>query len=279
MVNGHRLHMAASLADAVAALAERAGEGAPLAGATWIMRAPLRREPAASAYVGIARIPELRRIDIDDRSVAIGACVSHAQLAAALAPHAECRALAQAAGHSANPAIRRMATVGGNLSTSAFAAADLVPALLCLDAEVELQIGGTGERMALQRFLAHRTSLEPGWLLNRVIVPRRPRRSAHVRLPLRRAGDYPVAIVSLAVEDEGAVSVAIGSVEPVARRWPALEAALKGDALDPVRAAARAADHLDGFNGRAGIEAPGWYRVEVLPVLVGRAVAALGRPA
>ena len=112
---------------------------------------------------------------------------------------ADCRALALAAGNAANPAIRQVATIGGNLCAVKFAAADLVPALLCLDAEIELHGPGGAEQIPLSRFLEIRTSLAPGRLVRRVIVRRTPRRSVHVRLPLRKAGDYPVAIFSLAV--------------------------------------------------------------------------------
>ena len=37
-----RLYIAASVEDAIAALADRKGEGAALAGGTWIMRAPIK---------------------------------------------------------------------------------------------------------------------------------------------------------------------------------------------------------------------------------------------
>src|ERR1700681_4391481 len=45
-----RLHIATSLSDALAALADRGRSGAPLAGATWIMRAPLREERQDWSY-------------------------------------------------------------------------------------------------------------------------------------------------------------------------------------------------------------------------------------
>lgn len=284
MTGWDRLYMATSPQDAAAALADRGRDGAPLAGATWIMRAPLRHEPDALAYVGISRIDALRHIDTDDDAVSIGASVTHAELASALSPYPEFRVLAQAAGYSANPAIRQIATIGGNLCTAAFPAADLVPALLCLDAEVDLQTVRGSERVSLESFLSVRATLEPGWLLHRVLVRRRPRRSVHIRLPLRKAGDYPVAIVSVAVErsPEGGSSgfaIAVGSVESVARRWRHLEADLAGYGLDPVRACERAEHHMGDFHGRDGVEAPGWYRVKVLPALIGRAVEALRRDA
>lgn len=278
--NADRLYVATSLADAVTALADRGRAGAPLAGATWIMRGPIRQERLDLSYVAISKIDELRRLDVLDHEIQIGACVTHAELTTSLAALPECRVLAEAAGSSANPAIRHVATVGGNLCTSAFAAPDLVPALMCLDAELDLETPGGTERISVERFLEIRTSIAPDYLVRRVVVPRRARRSAHIRLPLRKAGDYPVAIVSLAatLDASGIVSsarVAVGSVETVVRRWTGLEAALIGHALDPRRAADQADSHSGEFRGRDGIEAPGWYRVKVLPALVRRAIQAV----
>jgi carbon-monoxide dehydrogenase medium subunit len=161
-----------------------------------------------------------------------------------------------------------------------FAAADLVPALLCLDTEIELHGLGGAEQIPLSRFLEIRTSLAPGRLVRRVIVARTPRRSVHVRLPLRKAGDYPVAIFSLAVTLDAAgvvtsASAAVGSVEAAARRWRELEAELIGHPLDPARAAEKAEHHCAALRPRDGVEAPGWYRVKVLPNLVRKAASAL----
>lgn len=274
------LLVASSLDAAIAALTDLGEEGAPFAGGTWIMRAPIRHEARKATYVALGRIAELQAISVTPSAIEIGAGVTHAALASAVAALADLQGLADAAGRSANPAVRAAATVGGNLCTEAFAAADLVPALLCLDAGVEIATAGGRERMTLETFLTRRGTLAPGHLLTRIVVPRHGGRSAHARLPLRKAGDYPVAIVSLRVACDpddrvGEIRVAVGAVEPLARRWPALEAALWGARLDPGLAAERAAACLDAFTGRDGIEAPGWYRVQVLPALVRRAVAAV----
>jgi carbon-monoxide dehydrogenase medium subunit len=273
--------VATTLDDAVAALADRGRAGAPLAGATWIMRAPLRggRQQDRS-YVALSRIDELRRVEIGESDITIGACVTHAALASALADVAGCAALVQAAATSANPAVRQVATIGGNLCAGDFAAADLVPALICLAAKVELTSPGGVERISVERFLARRSELAPGTLLSRIVVARTACGSAHVRLPLRKSGDYPVAIVSLAVEldQDGTVltaRAAVGSVEVVARRWETLEAGLVGRPLDPQAAAALAGRCRDDFVARDGVEAAGWYRLEVLPSLVRRAAQAL----
>lgn len=273
------IYVARSLPAAIDALNECGAAGAPFAGGTWIMRSPIRHEPHKLHYVAIGKIAELTAIRIDADVVEIGAAVTHAALAAALADLPEFNVLAMAAGHSANPAIRAMATVGGNLSTSGFAAADCVPALLCLDAEVEISSRGDQMRIGLERFLRIRPTLGPGRLLTRIILPRRGRKTAHARLPLRKSGDYPAAIVSLAVSFDAAARVqtariAVGSVEPVARRWERLEAALVGRPMDPAQAAEVAVELTNEFSGRDSVELPGWYRVSVLPSLVRRAAVA-----
>ena len=97
---------------------------------------------------------------------------------------------------------------------------------------------------------------------------------------MRKAGDYPVAIFSLGVTvDAGGVitnaSAALGSVEPTARRWHELEAQLIGLRLEPAHAADMAEKLCGGLRARDGVEAPGWYRLKVLPSLVRKAVGAL----
>jgi len=281
MTDAQRLYVARSLPDALAALADRGRTGTPLAGATWIMRGPIRQERQHDlSYVAISKIDELRNVEILDHEIRIGACITHAELATSLASLPECRALAQAAGGSANPAVRQVATIGGNLCASNFAAADLVPALICLQAELDLETRRGSERITVERFLEIRSSMEPYCLLRRVVVTRAARRSVHVRLPLRKAGDYPVAIVSMAatLNSKGIVTranVAVGAVEPEARRWKRLEADLIGHAIDPRHAAETAEKYSDDFQGRDGVEAPGWYRVKVLASMVRRAAQAI----
>jgi aerobic carbon-monoxide dehydrogenase medium subunit len=282
MPSTRSIYIARSLPAAIDALDECGSDGAPFAGGTWIMRSPIRHEPPKIYYVAIGKIAELTEIRIDADLVEIGAAVTHAALAASLTDLPEFNVLATAAGRSANPAVREMATVGGNLATSGFAAADCVPALLCLDAEVEISSRGDRTRIGLDRFLQIRSTLEPGRLLSRIILPRRDRKTAHARLPLRKSGDYPAAIVSFAVSFDAAsrvqaARIAVGSIEPVARRWLRLEAALVGRPLDPTQAADVAAELVSEFTGRDSVELPAWYRVSVLPSLVRRAATtALG---
>ena len=272
-------YVAPSLAAALDTLNDYGPDGAAFAGGTWIMRAPIRHQPLKTHYVAIGKIPELTVIRIGTDAIEIGAAVTHAALTAALTDLPEFAVLAAAAGRSANPAIRAMATIGGNLSASDFSAADCVPALLCLDTQVEVSSRDGHERISIDAFLKRRSTFVPGQLLTKIVVPRSGHKTAHSRLTLRKAGDYPVAIVSLSVDVDPTnqvrkARIAIGSVEMAARRWERLETALVGRVLDPALAADIAADLADEFTGRESVEVPAWYRVRVLPGLVRRATAA-----
>ena len=57
---GSKLILADSVTEAVAALTEQGTDGAPLAGGTWIMRAPIRGESQRHSYVAIGRIAALQ---------------------------------------------------------------------------------------------------------------------------------------------------------------------------------------------------------------------------
>lgn len=260
------------------ALAARRQGASVLAGGTWIMRDERRGVAIPRSIVSLNGIPALTRVDIDSDSIAIGALVTHTALVRALSGVASFEGVVAAAGSAANPGIRHVATIGGNLCTTGFPAADLVPAFLACEATVELETMHGPIRVGMNQFVKDRPTLLADAILTRVHLRRDLIASAHVRLPLRKAGDYPVAIVALARDTGGGCRIAVGSVEAVARRWLALEQAFAAEPAgfppDAARATALALEHND-FEGRDGTEAEGWYRRQVLAPLVGRGVASL----
>ncbi|MHA6794422.1 FAD binding domain-containing protein [Pseudonocardia bannensis] len=269
----------ATVADAVRDLAELGADGAPLAGGTWVMRAPLRGVPVARVYVALDGLAELRDIRTGDGVVEIGAGVTHAELAAVDGPPA-LAGLVEAARRSAFPAVRSVATVGGNIAAVGFPEADLVPALLAADARVVLATP-EGERTEdLATYLASRPGRPAGELIVRVVVPvPAGRRSAFERLTVRGGGEYAVASVALSVDLDGATvsaaRVAVGGVEKAARLSSAAAAVLVGSPLDEATAERAGQAAANGCTAREGLDAPGWYRLAVLPALARRAAAAL----
>jgi carbon-monoxide dehydrogenase medium subunit len=268
------LHRPATLDEALAALAVDGSEA--IAGGTWIMLAPLHRRPLARRYVAVGALDDLCALDLGDPA-RIGAAVTHARLAELTGPLA---VLGEAA-RGTPLAIGNVATLAGNLRAAPYPAADLVPALLAADAEVEVASASSRNRVALPDYLGSRAERPAGELVVAAIVPSPPgRRSAFERLSVRGGGEEAVASVALSVDLAGgrvaAARVAVGAVEEVARRCPAAEAALLGEPLSAAAGEAAGAAAGKELEGRDGSDAPGWYRLAVLPALVRRAVERLG---
>ena len=132
--------------------------------------------------------------------------------------------------------IQNTGTVAGNLC-NASPAADGVPTLMALDAQVELLSARGTRTLPLAAFVLgnRRTAVRPDELVSAILVPRRsPRAIGHfLKLGARR---YLVISIVMAagmvdVDDNGritAASIAIGSCSEVAQRLPALEEALVG---------------------------------------------------
>ncbi len=259
--------------EALALLLANDGSGRLVAGATWIMRGHTRGEILAPHLIALHRIPELRGVEFGDGHCRIGAMAIHDRIARAIAADAgDLAALKIATGHSANPGIRRLATLGGNLCSTGFANADLIPALMCLDARVGVLDADGRRAFDMDAFMARRRDLAP-LIVTHVDFRRHRRLTAHARTPDR---DYPVCIVSLALtlDESGCVSelrLALGAVEADARRWLRFEARALGRRPDPPEMAEIARELADEFTPVSGLDAPGWYRLQVLPALVRRA--------
>lgn len=271
------VHIATSMREAAAMLADLGEEGDAIAGGTWVMRSPHRHVPTRREYVALKRIPELWGVSVAE-SVDIGAMTTHAELGATEAgPAFSC--VREAARESAFPQVRNVATVGGNLRAIGFAEADLVPAMLAAQARLELTSpSGTAEE-GVHDYLATRDSRPPGELIGRVRVPTPSGRfSAFERLTVRAAGEYPIVNVAVSVDvDDGVVRdarIAVGSVEPVAKLCTSAAEALIGQRLDDPGAVESAGAAAAGeLNARDGLDAPAWYRIAVLPALIRRAIA------
>ena len=262
--------MPQTIPQALEVLCDPNAGAAIVAGATWVMRAPCRHTPLPRMFVALSHLPELGRVAKNKGDITIGSMVTHHALSQAMPDLPTLRALRQAAGASANPGVRHVATIGGNICAVDFAAADLVAAALCLDATVELHATNSTQTLPLADYLVLRAHHRGPEILTQITIPVSDTCSAHARLTLRKAGDYPVAIVSIRAARHSDntlrdVRIAVGSVEATARRWAALEQALEGQFLAPAALQVIAANHIADFTPREEGGAPGWYRAQVLP--------------
>lgn len=176
--------------------------------------------------------------------------------------------------------IQNAGTIAGNLC-NASPAADGVPPLLALAAEVELASATGTRRLPLGDFLTgpRRTALQPGELMVAVHVPRAAAQggSRFLKLGARRSLVISIAMVAarIAVAEGRAVEVAlaVGACGPVATRLPAVEAALTGLSLADLAGAIRAHEVAAALNPIDDIRGDAGYRREVAAELLRRAVS------
>lgn len=273
-------HEPSSVAEAVD-LAARFGEAASfLAGGTDLIVQIERGRIAPRHVIGLRRVPGLDGIEANGH-VALGARVTHRAIERTPAFAGTLRCLVEGAEVIGGHQVRNVATVGGNL-VNASPAADLVPCLLALDADVTLA-GPDGERtLPAVRFLLgpNRTARRPEELLTRVTMPAPPARSATAFLKAgrRRAMEISVVCVAARLTLDASLEhcldarVALGAVAPTAVRVPAAERALEGqpvggDAFRRAAEAARAACRpIDDVRASAA------FRQHLVGVLVRRAL-------
>ena len=274
----------ASIAEAVATLGRAGGDARLIAGGTALV--PMMRLGLVKPEVVISlhRVPELGAITTEPGALRLGAMVTMADIRGADAVRNGWPLLADAAGRVATPAIRSSATLGGNLAY-AEAASDPAPALLCLDAEVEIA-GPTGPRsLPLAQFFIgfYETALAPGEILTAVRVPAGPAggRAGYIKFCPRSAEDKPlVGVAALLVLDPGTgrcrhARITMGGVAPTAIRAARAESRLhdaivdEGAIREAADAAAAEADPLSDLMGSAD------YRREMARVWVRRLLTRL----
>jgi CO/xanthine dehydrogenase FAD-binding subunit len=188
-------------------------------------------------------------------------------------------ALKQAAREVGSVQIQNVASVAGNLC-NASPAADGVPALLVLGAEVELRSTAAVRHLALEKFILgnRRTALQPGEMVTAIRVPRSLAigASAFVKLGARR---YLVISVAMAaarlVVEHGMVAdaaIAVGSCSAVARRLAGVEAALRGLPADRGLVASVLSAPMAELSPIGDVRGSAEYRLDAAREIVARAV-------
>lgn len=228
----------------------------------------------------ITALPALKGITLK-QGLRIGAATTWAEIAAADLPPA-LQGLQQAARQIGARQVQNVGSIGGNLC-NASPAADGVPPLLTLDAEVELCTRDATRTLPLDKFILgpRKTALAPGEILVAVHVPATALagRGAFLKLGARAYLVISIAMASArVVVSQGIVTdaaIAVGAASPVARRLTQLERALIGAPVgtlaDQVTAEAisTALDPIDDVRATAG------YRAEAATELVQRLLRGL----
>jgi carbon-monoxide dehydrogenase medium subunit len=162
----------ANLAEAIAALAVEGLETRVLAGGQSLGPMLNLRVVQPQRLVQVNHLPELAGAAGDPDAITLGACVTHAAIAAGRTPDVTNGVLARVAAGIAYQAVRNRGTIGGSLC-HADPAADWVCALTALNAEVVLQSATGVRRMTVAAFIkgAFATALAPGEILTALCIP------------------------------------------------------------------------------------------------------------
>ena len=259
--------------------------GQILAGGTDFFPA-LGDRPVTGTVVDISALRELRDIASDEEYFRIGGLTTWTDLVRTPLPRCF-DGLKAAAREIGGVQIQNRGTVAGNLC-NASPAADSVPPLLALDAEVEL-ISGTGtRRMKLADFIVgnRKTLRQPGEILSQILVPRTvdDASSIFLKLGARRYLVISIAMVAAVIRKDSTGRVAdarisVGSCSLVAKRLPQLERALLGELAAEGLGSLATAAHLKDLSPITDIRATAFYRQDAALQLVQRALYACARTA
>lgn len=244
-----------TLREAAQAVGERARF---IAGGTLMMRAVNFGD---QSFEKIVRAREAdRSIQSEGQGIRIGAGATMADILASR----DVAFLHPVARVIGGPAVRNMATIGGNLFARA-PFGDMATMLLALDATVEM---ADGQSQSMEAFLTARARMRS--LVAAIRVPRAEPREVRFAKVSRVKPKGP-SMISIAVWLRGGslveeARIAFGSMGPGPLRAKAAEQALRGRALDQDGIAQALAVCCEGLQPVDDELASAWYRSQVAPV-------------
>jgi CO/xanthine dehydrogenase FAD-binding subunit len=264
-----------TLDEAVTLLA--AGEARILSGGTDFYPA-LGDRVVRGAVLDVSGLGELRGVSREASHFRIGGLTTWSEILRT--PFPRCfDALKGAAREVGSVQIQNRGTVAGNLC-NASPAADGVPPLLALDAEVELASQAGVRKMPLAEFIVgnRKTQRREDELVTAVLVPLglEDAASTFVKLGARRYLVISISMVAVVVEvRESKVTqarVAVGSCSAVARRLRALEDELVGASVRGGLGEIVRPQHLAPLSPIDDVRATAEYRMDASFRLVQRAL-------
>jgi len=224
----------------VSLLASEPGAWLPIAGGTDVMVQYAAGKLPARKLVSIWNLPELRRIEITEDEIRIGAGCTYTDLRRHEVVGREFPLLARAARWTGGIANQNRGTLGGNI-VNASPAADSLPALLVYDAELILLSARGERRLPYAGFHTgyKKTLLGTDELIRAVCLPRRfSEYFSHARKVGARNAQAisKVCIAALGRTAAGLVEdihIALGSVAPIPLRLTETERSLRGKRIGP----------------------------------------------
>ena len=272
-----------SLEEALSQRADYGRDALPIAGGQSLLVMLRNKLIDPKVLLDLEPLGELRDLQPRADGISIGAMTTFFDLISSADVHKASPILAEAAAKVGSTAIRNLGTIGGNLCHNE-PGADLPPALLALNASVELRSRKGTRKVPLTEFFQgyFETAVEADEILSRVDIPTLPQGAcgAYIKHSISPE-DLAIAGVAVVLVPDGKnpvsaseLRIGLGGVSPVPLRALKAEAALNGRALtdDAIRAAAEiAASEAEPMSDP---HSSADYRRKMIKVLVRRALAA-----
>jgi CO/xanthine dehydrogenase FAD-binding subunit len=268
----------AKLEEALEALAAR--PLTVLAGGTDHYPTRVGRNPQED-ILDLTALASLKGISRTDSGWRIGATTSWTEVIQARLP-AMFDVLKLAAREVGGMQIQNAGTVAGNLC-NASPAADGVPALMALDATVELASRRGLRTVPLQNFVTgpRKTARASDEIVTAILIPKPSdeARGHFLKLGARKYLVISIAMVAIVLQTQGATvrraRIAVGACSPVARRLEELESQLSGRTLDKTLAGCVTPKHFAALQPIDDVRASAEYRVHAAVTLLRRGLEVL----
>lgn len=268
-----------SLPEAVAMLQQHGEDAKILSGGQSLIPMMKLRLARPSHLIDITRVTGLSYIKEDGGFLKIGGLTREAELEASDLIRKKYPLLLDTATVIADPQVRNMATVGGNLAHGD-PANDHPATMMALGAQV-VATGAKGERViAIDDFFVtlFTTALQHDEILTEIRVPVPPPKSGGAYFKLeRKVGDFATAAtaVQLTLDDKGTVQkigIGLTNAGPTPIRAKAAEDALRGKKPDAALINQAAQLAMDSADPSADLRGPAEYKKGLIKELTRRAL-------
>lgn len=272
-------HRPSSVQEAVGLLAQHGDEARAIAGGHSLIPMMKLRLAKPGHLVDLAGVTGLKGIRADGGDIVIGAMTTQHEVIGSALLRDKLPILAETALLIADPQVRYLGTLGGNVANGD-PGNDMPAVMLCLNASYQVT-GKSGERRIAARDFyqgAYFTALEPGEIVTAVRIPVPPAGHGYAYEKLKRKiGDYATAAAAVVLTMSGGkvASCSIGLTNVAETPLFAEEAAkiVTGSSLDAatVKKAVAAAEAITSpaSDGRG----PAQYRTKMAGVMLARALA------
>ncbi|MBW1996544.1 MAG: FAD binding domain-containing protein [Deltaproteobacteria bacterium] len=266
------------ISEAFNLMAEFEGKARYIAGGTDVLVRIKQRDLKPEALVSLRGIEGLGDIEADG-SLTVGGMTLLRDLEKSEDIASEYPALSQAAELLANPQVRNVATIGGNICNAA-PSADCAPPLIALDATLVLE-GPSGQReVPIVEFFRGpgETCLGPAEVVRSIRIPGKEPNTGMAFLKIGRvAQDLAIVNAAALVVMDGNVCrrcrLAVGAVAPVPLRLTRVERMIEGEEIGPDLLRDVEAVVKEEVKPITDVRSSEEYRREVSGVLVRRAIS------